>query len=76
VFRFGLGIWTFFACHPNLYQFCTRIVMTVMGSLGRRKGVFNRMPFAGGWTQARDLPTPQGKTFQAAWRAKQREKKQ
>ncbi len=76
VFRFGLGIWTFFARHPNLYQFCTRIVMTVMGSLGRRKGVFNRMPLAGAWTQARDLPTPQGKTFQAAWRAKQREKKQ
>ena len=74
VFRFGLGAWAFFAAHPPVYQFGTRIAMAVMGALGRRKGVFRRMPFAGGWTQVRDLPAPQGKTFQAAWQEKQREK--
>jgi L-lactate dehydrogenase complex protein LldF len=76
VFRLGLGVWTFFAAHPNLYQFGTRIAMAVMGTLGRRKGVFRRMPLANGWTQSRDLPAPQGKTFQAAWREKQRGKGQ
>ena len=74
VFRFGLGIWAFFAAHPPVYQFGTRIAMAVMGALGRRKGVFGRMPLAGGWTRARDLPAPQGKTFQAAWRERQKEK--
>ncbi|MBV40601.1 MAG: iron-sulfur cluster-binding protein [Rhodospirillaceae bacterium] len=74
VFRFGLGIWAFFAAHPAVYHFGTRVIMAVMGALGRRKGVFRRMPLAGGWTQARDLPAPQGKTFQAAWRERQREK--
>jgi L-lactate dehydrogenase complex protein LldF len=57
-----------------VYHFGTRVIMAVMGALGRRKGVFRRMPLAGGWTQARDLPAPQGKTFQAAWRERQREK--
>ena len=74
VFRFGLGVWTFFASHPRIYQFGTRIVMAAMGALGRRKGVFRRMPLAGGWTQVRDLPAPQGKTFQAAWQERLREK--
>ncbi len=74
VFRYGLGVWAFFASHPKIYHFGTRIVMAVMGALGRRKGVFRYMPFAGGWTQVRDLPAPQGKTFQAAWQKKQREK--
>ena len=76
MFRFGLGVWAFFAARPAVYQFGTRIAMAVMGALGRRKGVFTRMPLAGGWTQARDLPTPQGETFQAAWREKQKGQKQ
>ncbi|MDP6088318.1 MAG: LUD domain-containing protein, partial [Nitrospinota bacterium] len=76
VFRFGLGVWAFFASHPILYHFGARIVMAVMGALGRRKGVLRSMPLAGGWTQVRDLPAPQGKTFQAAWRVKRREKGQ
>ncbi len=76
VFRLGLGIWAFFAGHPAIYQFGTRIAMVLMGALGRRKGTFRRMPLAGGWTQTRDLPAPQGRTFQAAWRERQMEKGQ
>ncbi len=70
-FRFGLEIWAFFASRPRIYQFVTRITMAVMGALGRRKGGFSSMPLASAWTRARDLPAPQGKTFQAAWRKKQ-----
>ncbi len=76
MFRFGLGVWAFFAARPAVYQFGTRIAMAVMGALGRRKGVFTRMPLAGGWTQGRDLPTPQGETFQAAWRQKRKGQEQ
>jgi L-lactate dehydrogenase complex protein LldF len=30
-----------------------------------------KVPFAGGWTQSRDLPAPQGETFIAAWQRQQ-----
>ena len=37
-----------------------------------RRGRFRRLPLASGWTNARDLPAPQGKTFQPMWSAKER----
>ena len=36
--------------------------------VGRRKGRFRSLPMVGGWTDTRDLPAPQGKTFHMAWR--------
>jgi len=62
--RWGLGLWTFFALRPRLYQFASRIGMGLMGRMGRRKGRFKSLPLAGGWTGTRDLPAPQGPTFQ------------
>ena len=41
-------------------------------SFGRARGRFSSLPFAGGWTRYRDLPAPQGATFQSQWRAKKR----
>jgi L-lactate dehydrogenase complex protein LldF len=70
--RLGLAIWAFFAKRPRLYQTATRLAMRIMGALGRRKGRFRQLPLAGGWTQVRDMPTPQGETFQSAWRKRQR----
>ncbi|HSM19938.1 MAG TPA: lactate utilization protein LutB domain-containing protein, partial [Hyphomicrobiales bacterium] len=32
------------------------------------RGRFRKLPFAGGWTDHRDLPAPQGRTFQQLWR--------
>ena len=40
--------------------------------LGRRKGRFRSLPLAGGWTDHRDFPAPQGKTFQQLWSERQR----
>ncbi|WP_350333309.1 LutB/LldF family L-lactate oxidation iron-sulfur protein [Coralliovum pocilloporae] len=65
--RSALGLWAFAAKRPRLYQFGTRMAMAVMGRLGRRRGRFRQMPLAGGWTRHRDLPAPEGKTFQALW---------
>ncbi len=66
-FRYGLGVWAFFARRPRLYQWATGVAMRVLGNLGWRKGRFRRLPLAGGWTKFRDLPAPAGKTFQELW---------
>ena len=66
--RLGLAAWGFLARRPALYRLLTGAAMGVMGWLGRRRGAFRRIPFAGGWTGVRDLPAPEGETFQRAWR--------
>jgi L-lactate dehydrogenase complex protein LldF len=66
--RIALNIWAFFAVRPALYQFLTGIAMRVMGWIGRKRGRFSSMPLASGWTDGRDLPTPQGPTFQQSYR--------
>ncbi len=65
--RAGLAVWVFLACRPALYHWLLGWGMRALGALGRRKGRFARLPFAGGWTRHRDFPAPQGKTFQALW---------
>jgi L-lactate dehydrogenase complex protein LldF len=70
--RYGLGVWAFFAKRPRLYQFASGIAMRVLGNLGARKGRFRRLPLAGGWTRHRDLPAPAGQTFQEMWAERQK----
>ena len=40
------------------------------------RGHFSALPFAGAWTDTRDLPAPQGKTFHELYRETQRSKAQ
>ncbi len=69
--RSGIAIWGFFARRPALYRLATRAAMGALAWFGRRKGGrFASLPLAGGWTQYRDFPAPQGGTFQAQWKAK------
>jgi L-lactate dehydrogenase complex protein LldF len=70
-FRSGLRLWAFFAKRPGLYRFATRIGMAALALLGRRSGRVRSLPLAGGWTNFRDFPAPEGPTFQARW-AKER----
>ena len=65
--RAGLALWACFAKRPGLYHFVTGMTVPILAALGRRKGRFRRLPLAGGWTGTRDLPAPQGKTFQQLW---------
>ena len=71
-FRSGLRLWAFFAKRPALYKFATRIGMGVLGLAGKRSGRFKSLPLAGGWTDFRDMPAPQGRTFQARWAKEKR----
>ena len=68
--RSGLAFWAFFAKRPALYRFATNLAMRALHLAGRARGRFSWLPFAGGWTRYRDLPAPQGATFQSRWRAK------
>ena len=67
--RFAIRFWAAFAKRPRLYRLATRIAMAMLGRLGRRRGRFASLPLAGGWTGGRDLPAPEGRTFQAMWAA-------
>jgi L-lactate dehydrogenase complex protein LldF len=68
--RAGLGFWAFFARRPALYRLATSAAMPVLAFLGRTKGRFAALPLAAGWTKGRDMPAPQGRTFQSQWRAR------
>ncbi|MDQ2696390.1 MAG: LutB/LldF family L-lactate oxidation iron-sulfur protein [Pseudomonadota bacterium] len=73
--RFGLRTWAFFARRPRLYRLLARLgarALKVMGGKDRR---IRRLPLAGGWTAWRDMPAPQGRTFQEQWAARRPEKR-
>ncbi|MGQ0672572.1 MAG: LutB/LldF family L-lactate oxidation iron-sulfur protein [Hyphomicrobium sp.] len=65
--RFGLGAWAFVARRPRLYHGLARFAAAILGAVGRKHGRLRRLPFARGWTETRDLPAPQGRTFQQLW---------
>lgn len=67
--RQGLRGWAWVARRPGLYRLATRIGVGALGLMGRRRGRFTSLPLAAGWTAARDLPAPQGRTFQQMWSA-------
>jgi len=66
-FLIGLKAWAWFARHPRLYQMGANLVLPLMARMGARRGAFKWLPFAAGWTSYRDLPSPQGRTFQKLW---------
>jgi L-lactate dehydrogenase complex protein LldF len=66
--RLALAGWGYLARRPRLYGRAMALGVAVLGRLGRRSGRLRRLPFGGGWTQVRDLPAPEGETFQAAWK--------
>jgi L-lactate dehydrogenase complex protein LldF len=71
--RFGLRAWAWLGRHPWLYRLVLaaaarvlRAISVPAGTQGRRR--VRRLPFATGWISQRDLPAPDGETFQARWR--------
>ena len=70
--RGGLALWAFFATRPMLYRAATSAMVAVLAFFGATKGRFRSLPLASAWTDYRDMPAPQGGTFQARWRARGR----
>jgi L-lactate dehydrogenase complex protein LldF len=69
-YRAGLKLWAFFAQRPTLYRLAAAIAARMLGMAGRGRGRFRSLPLAGGWTAGRDMPAPEGRTFQALWKAR------
>ncbi|MCB1384488.1 MAG: iron-sulfur cluster-binding protein [Nitratireductor sp.] len=67
--RRNLKAWAWLAKRPGLYRLFTRLAargLWVLGGAKRRTGF---LPMAGAWTRHRDMPTPEGGTFLAQWKA-------
>ena len=65
--RLGLKVWSYLAQRPSLYHALTSITARTLAGLGKTKGFLSKVPLASGWTSVRELPAPQGKTFQQLW---------
>jgi len=68
--RLALRTWAALARRPRLYHLTMRIGVALLSLFGRRRGALAWLPLAGGWTDSRDLPAAQGRTFQQAWSAR------
>lgn len=60
---FMLRAWAWLALHPKIYTMTTSIAVRFMKLLGGREKLLHHLPGARGWSDGRDFPAPQGKTF-------------
>ena len=68
----ALAAWGFVARRPRAYHMMTRFVALALHTLAGARGAFSYLPLASGWTRYRDLPAPQGRTFQQLWAEQQK----
>jgi L-lactate dehydrogenase complex protein LldF len=68
--RLLLKTWAFAAKRPRLYHALANRFVPLLARLARGSGSIGRMPFGKACTGARDLPAPEGKTFQALYAEK------
>jgi L-lactate dehydrogenase complex protein LldF len=62
--RLGLKLWAWAAARPAVYAMLTRIGAHIGKLAGGSTGILRRLPpGGGGWTAARDMPAPAGRTF-------------
>jgi L-lactate dehydrogenase complex protein LldF len=54
---------------PRAYRLATEIGARALKMMSRG-GRLRLLPLAGGWTNHRDLPAPQGRSFQSQWAAR------
>ena len=61
--RAAIAVWGFFVMRPVLYAFASRIGARIAAWMGGREKLIHKLPGIDGWTDGRDMPAPQGKTF-------------
>jgi L-lactate dehydrogenase complex protein LldF len=59
----ALKLWGWVAQHPSLFALLMRVQARALKALANERGMIRSLPFAGGWTDRRDFPAPEGRTF-------------
>ena len=65
-----IKIWAWLALHPKAYALATGIAVRFMKLMGGRERLLHKLPGASGWSDGRDFPAPEGKTFRELYRQK------
>ncbi|MFL0778329.1 MAG: lactate utilization protein LutB domain-containing protein, partial [Prochlorococcus sp.] len=65
--RLAISGWAWLARHPRLYQLGSNIAIKAMSLIGGKRGRLHNLPVGRGWTLWRDLPAPEGSSFQQQW---------
>ncbi|MDT4849707.1 Lactate utilization protein B [compost metagenome] len=73
--RWGLNLWVALARRPVLYRRASALLARVLAMAAGGRGRLRRLPLAGAWTTERDMPAPQGATFQQLWQQQKRNPK-
>jgi L-lactate dehydrogenase complex protein LldF len=68
--RLAMQVWAFFVTRPALYAFSSRIGARIAAWMGGKDKLIHSLPGIDGWTQGRDMPAPQGKTFRELYAAR------
>ncbi|HZM44499.1 MAG TPA: LutB/LldF family L-lactate oxidation iron-sulfur protein [Burkholderiales bacterium] len=61
--RLGLAVWQWAARRPVIYAMITDLAARVLARMGGADRLIRALPFGGGWTDGRDLPAAEGRTF-------------
>jgi len=67
--RAALRAWAYVAARPRLYHALARAAVRAVKLLARYPSPVRRLPGLGRWLAGRDLPAPEGRTFQEWYRA-------
>jgi L-lactate dehydrogenase complex protein LldF len=66
--RAGLALWNWAARRPAIYAMISRLAARALAWMGGADRLIHTLPLGGGWTEGRDLPAAEGKTFRELYR--------
>ncbi len=64
----ALRAWGWLAAHPAPYAAVMRIKARLLKAMADERGMIRSLPFGSGWTDRRDFPAPQGRTFREMYK--------
>jgi L-lactate dehydrogenase complex protein LldF len=73
--RLLLKVWAFAAKRPRLYRALGDAIMSFMALRAGARGRLSQVPLLKAWTETRDLPAPQGRTFQTLYARARRKRR-